>query len=161
MSDAHAHPLRAIAAKDIIDAKRDRFILVVTGFIAIAALAALVTGAIALATDVATYNDAKATLLALGKTLDAIAAPEFYPLKLLRGAIEQIEIIGAVLGILAGFRAAVSERGRQKLALIMTRPVKSWQFLAGKYLAGFALMSLCSGRGIRCICPCLATDLRR
>lgn len=141
MSDPTNQPVRTIAAKDIRDATRDRFILIVTGFIAIAALTALVTGAIALATDVTTYNDAKATLLALGKSLDTIAAPEFYPLKLLRGAIEQIEIIGAVLGILAGFRAAVSERGRQTLALIMTRPVKGWQFLAGKYVAGLVLLS--------------------
>ena len=141
MPDLVNHPVRAIAAKDIADARRDRFILIVTGFIALAALASLITGAIALATDVATYNDAKATLLALGKSLDTIAAPEFYPLKLLRGAIEQIEIIGAVLGILAGFRAAVSERGRQTLALIMTRPVKGWQFLTGKYLAGLALLA--------------------
>lgn len=142
MSDMRNHPVRAIAAKDIADARRDRFILIVTGFIALAALTSLVTGAIALANDVTTYNDAKATLLALGKTLDTIAAPEFYPLKLLRGAIEQIEIIGAVLGILAGFRAAVSERGRQTLALIMTRPVQGWQFLAGKYVAGLVLLSL-------------------
>lgn len=141
MSDLANHPVRAIAAKDISDARRDRFILIVTGFIALAALTSLITGAIALATDVATYNDARATLLALGKTLDSIAAPEFYPLKLLRGAIEQIEIIGAVLGILAGFRAAVSERGRQTLALIMTRPVNGWQFLAGKYVAGLVLLS--------------------
>ena len=134
-------PVRALALKDVSDAARDRFILIVTGFIALAALTSLVTGAIALATDVATYNDAKATLLALGKSLETIAAPEFYPLKLLRGAIEQIEIIGAVLGILAGFRAAVSERGRQTLALIMTRPVKSWQFLTGKFVAGLMLLS--------------------
>jgi hypothetical protein len=37
----------------------------------------------------------------------AIAAPEFYPLKLLRGAIEQIEIMGAVIALLAGYRAAL------------------------------------------------------
>lgn len=142
MPDLVTHPVRAIAAKDMADARRDRFILIVTGFIALAALTSLVTGAIALAAEVATYNDAKAMLLSLGKSIDSIAAPDFHPLKLLRGAIEQIEIIGAVLGILAGFRAAVSERGRQTLALIMTRPVKSWQFLAGKYLAGLVLLSL-------------------
>ena len=140
MSD-QSNPVNAIARKDVTDALRDRFILIVIGFIALAAMTSLVTGAIALATDVATYNDAKATLLALGKTLDSIAAPEFYPLKLLRGAIEQIEIIGAVLGILAGFRAALSERGRQTLALIMTRPLRQWQFLAGKLAAGTVLIS--------------------
>jgi len=135
------NPILVIARKDIRDALRDRFIISVTIFLALAALTSLLTGAIALATDVSTYNDAKATLLALGKALDAIAAPEFYPLKLLRGAIEQIEIIGAVLGILAGFRAAISERGRQTLALIMTRPVAQWQFLTGKLAAGTVLLS--------------------
>ncbi len=135
-------PVGAIARKDVTDVLRDRFIIIVMAFLAVAAMTSLVTGAIALATDVATYNDAKATLLALGKSLDSIAAPEFYPLKLLRGAIEQIEIIGAVLGILAGFRAAVSERGRQTLALIMTRPIRQWQFLAGKFVAGAVVLSV-------------------
>ncbi|MFZ1727511.1 MAG: ABC transporter permease subunit [Albidovulum sp.] len=131
----------AIARKDVSDALRDRFIVTLTVFLGLAAMASLMTGAIALATDVATYNDAKATLLALGKTAADLAAPEFYPLRLLRGAIEQIEIIGAVLGILAGFRAAVSERGRQTLALIMTRPLNQWQFLAGKLAAGTLLLT--------------------
>lgn len=134
-------PIATIAGKDISDALRDRFILTVTAFLTLAVLTSLGTGSIVLATDVATYNDAKAILLALGKSADALAAPEFYPLKLLRGAIEQIEIIGAVLGILAGFRAAASERGRQTLALIMTRPLRQWQFLAGKFVAGFLLLS--------------------
>lgn len=134
-------PISAIARKEMTDALRDRFILTVTLFLAAAALLSLVTGAIAIATDVATYNDAKATLLALGKSADVLNAPEFYPLRLLRGAIEQIEIIGAVLGILAGFRAASSERGRQTLALIMTRPLQKWQFIAGKATAGILLLS--------------------
>jgi len=131
----------AIARKDMSDALRDRFILTVTLFLTLAALVSLLTGAIAMATDVATYNEARATLLALGKNAADLAAPEFYPLRLLRGAIEQIEIIGAVLGILTGFRAAVSERGRQTLALILTRPVAQWQFLAGKLTAGALLLA--------------------
>ena len=127
MSDPHLSPIRLsparlIAAKDMSDAARDRFILAITGFLAFAALVSLVAGAIALATDAATYDSARAALLALGKPAESIAAPEFYPLKLLRGAIEQIEIIGAAIAILIGYRAAISERGRQTLALILTRP---------------------------------------
>ena len=141
MSKAIMHPITVIARKDMSDASRDRFILIVTTFLAVAALASLVAGAIALATDVATYNSALATLTALGKTGAAIRAPEFYPLRLLRGAIEQIEIVGAVIAILIGYRAAASERGRQTLALIMTRPVHRWQFLAAKALAGVVLLA--------------------
>ena len=143
MSDAlvSPSPIRTIVAKDIRDALRDRFILIVTLFLGLAALTALVTGAIALRTDVATYEAAKATLLALGKTADVIKPPEFYPLRLLRGAIEQTEIIGAAIAILIGYRAASSERGRQTLALMMTRPMRAWQFAAGKALAGISLLA--------------------
>ena len=134
-------PIRTIAAKDIRDALRDRFILIVTGFLGLAAVVALVTGAIALRGDVATYEAAKATLLSLGKSADAIKAPEFYPLRLLRGAIEQIEIIGAAIAILIGYRSAASERGRQTLALMLTRPMPAWAFTAGKALAGIGLLA--------------------
>ncbi len=136
-----ASPLRTIAAKDIRDALRDRFIVIVTAFLGLAATVALMTGAIALRGDVATYEAAKATLLAIGKAADAIKAPEFYPLRLLRGAIEQIEIIGAAIAILIGYRSAASERGRQTLALIFTRPLSRWQFVAGKALAGLGLLA--------------------
>lgn len=134
------NPVLVIAGKDIGDARRDSFVLVVTLFLIVAAMTALVVGAIALKTDVTTYNDAKAALLALGKSASVIAKPEFYPLKLLRGFIEHVEIIGAVIGILIGYRAAASERGRQTLALIMTRPVGRIQFLTGKLLGALVLI---------------------
>ncbi|MGE4421690.1 MAG: ABC transporter permease subunit [Pseudodesulfovibrio sp.] len=134
-------PLQTIAQKDMEDSLRDRFILIVTLFLATATLTSLVTGAVALNTDVALFEKAKATLLALGKSPADIVSPDFYPLRLLRGAIEQIEIIGAILGILIGHRAAAGERGRQTFALIMTRPLNAWQFLAGKVLGGGILIS--------------------
>lgn len=135
-------PITIIAAKDIADARRDGFVALMSGFLALAALTALVTGAVALAHDVATYQAAKASLLALGKSAAAIKPPEFYPLRLLRGTVEQIEIVGAAIAILAGFRAAASERGRQTLALILTRPLARWQFAAGKMVAGLCLLAL-------------------
>lgn len=143
MSDALLipSPVCTIAAKDIRDASRDLFILIVTAFLGLAATVALVTGAIALSGDVATYEAAKATLLAIGKSADAIKAPEFYPLRLMRGAIEQIEIIGAAIAILIGYRSAASERGRQTLALMFTRPMRRWQFVAGKSVAGLGLLA--------------------
>ncbi|MFZ1662117.1 MAG: ABC transporter permease subunit [Paracoccaceae bacterium] len=135
------NPLLTIAAKDMRDATRDRFLLIVTGFLILAALTALITGAIALSTDVATYEAAKASLLALGKSAASIKPPEFYPMRLLRGAVEQIEIVGSAIAILIGFRAASAERGRQTMALILTRPIKRWQFTGGKIVAGVALLA--------------------
>ena len=135
------NPIVTIAAKDMRDAARDRFLLIVTGFLVLAALTALITGAIALSTDVATYDAAKASLLALGKSAASIKPPEFYPMRLLRGAVEQIEIVGSAIAILIGFRAAAAERGRQTLALILTRPLKRWQFTGGKIAAGVGLLA--------------------
>ena len=134
-------PILTIAGKDIRDALKDRFILLMTAFLLLASMVALVVAAIALKIDVATYVDAKANLIALGKDASTIRDPAFYPLKLLRGFVEHVEIIGAVIGILIGYRAAASERGRQTLALIVTRPISQWQFLAGKLLAGVAIIS--------------------
>lgn len=128
-----------IALKDARIALRDRFLLVATLALGAAALISLIAGTIAMRTDVATYALAKEQLLALGKDLGAITAPEFYPLKLMRGTIEQIEIMGAVIALIAGYRAAVEERGRQTLALILTRPLKNWQFLAAKLIGGAGL----------------------
>ncbi|MCX8508048.1 MAG: ABC transporter permease subunit, partial [Rhodobacteraceae bacterium] len=135
------NPMFTIAAKDMRDATRDRFLLIVTGFLVLAALTALITGAIALSTDVATYDAAKASLLALGKSAASIKPPEFYPMRLLRGAVEQIEIVGSAIAILIGFRAAAAERGRQTLALILTRPLRRWQFTGGKIIAGVGLLA--------------------
>ena len=135
-------PILTIARKDATEATRDRFLQAVTAFLALAVIVSIVTGAIALATDAATYAAARDQLLALGKPATAIAAPGFYPLKLLRGAIEQIEIMGAVIAVLAGYRAAAAERGRQTLALILTRPIRHWQFLAAKLLGGIGLSAL-------------------
>ena len=59
----------------------------------------------------------------------------------MRGAVEQIEIIGAAIAILIGYRSAASERGRQTLALMLTRPMRRWQFVAGKVVAGISLLA--------------------
>lgn len=153
-----SNPSLIIAAKDIRDSARDPFLAIVAGFLAVAALTALVTGAIALAGDVATYNAAKDALLALGKSTDEIKPPEFYPLRLLRGAVEQIEIVGAAIAILAGFRAAAAERGRQTLALILTRPLTMRQFTLGKIIAGIGLLALALG-GVFALCAALLHGL--
>ena len=135
------NPVLIIAARDFTESRRDHFVTILSGFLAIAALTALIAGAIALSTDVATYDAAKASLLALGKPAESIRPPEFYPLRLLRGTIEQIEIVGSAIAILIGFRAAAAERGRQTLALILTRPLHRWQFAAGKALAGLGVLA--------------------
>lgn len=124
--------IRTLAEKEIRDAVRSGITVSVAGFLLLASIIALGVSAIALHADVVTYEEAKALLLSLGKSIDALVAPTYFPLRLMRGFIEQIEIVGAVLGIVLGYRAAAVERGRNTLALVMTRPISQGVFLAGK-----------------------------
>lgn len=137
--------LKTIAVRDAREQMRDRFLLWATLALIVAAIVSVVTGAIALNSDAATYATARAQLLALGKDASAIAAPEFYPLKLLRGTIEQIEIMGAVIALVAGYRAAAAERGRQTLALILTRPMPHWSYPLAKIIGGMGLAAVSLG----------------
>ena len=130
-----------IAGKEISDARRTSLLLVMNAFMFVAGLVALIVAAIALHEEVLTYIDAKAQLIELGKSVASIPPPAFVPLKLLRGFIEYTEIIGAVLGIVLGYRAAAIERGRNTLALILTRPLTQTTFIAGKLYGNLALIA--------------------
>ena len=135
--------IAAIAGKEIRDAARAGLLLVVTAFLLAAALVALTVAALALQAEVAAYVAARDMLLSLGKPVAAILPPAFFPLKLLRGFIEHIEIIGAVLGLVLGHRAAAIERSRKTLVLLLTRPLGQATFLAGKVLGNMLL--ICAG----------------
>lgn len=132
--------IAAIAGKEIRDAVRAGLVVVVTAFLLAAALVALTVAALALQAEVAAYVAARDMLLSLGKPAAAILPPAFFPLKLLRGFIEHIEIIGAVLGLVLGYRAAAIERGRRTLVLLLTRPLGQATFLAGKVLGNMLLI---------------------
>jgi ABC-type transport system involved in multi-copper enzyme maturation permease subunit len=134
--------IHVLAAKEIRDAMHSGVIVAVAGFLFAASMVALGVSAIALRADVVAYEEAKALLISLGKPLDALVAPTYFPLRLMRGFIEQVEIIGAVLGIVLGYRAAAIERGRNTLALVMTRPISQSVFLAGKLSGNAVLISL-------------------
>lgn len=63
------------------------------------------------------------------------------PLSLLRGAIEYIEIVGAVIAIALGYLSVARERGNRTLALIRSRPVSTGQLALGTALGAIALIS--------------------
>ncbi|WP_068979430.1 ABC transporter permease [Aeromonas sp. EERV15] len=132
--------IRALATKEIADVRRSSLLLVVTVFMLLASFVSLVVAAVALKADVTAYNSARDLLLSLGKSIDELVPPAFMPLTLLRGFVEYIEIIGAVLGIVLGHRAAAAERGRNTLPLLLTRPMSTLTFVIGKCLGNFAII---------------------
>jgi len=132
--------LRALAFKEIADVSRSRLLLVVTAFMLLASFVSLLVAAVALNADVTAYNSARDLLLSMGKSVRELVPPSFAPLTLLRGFVEYIEIIGAVLGIVLGHRSAASERGRNTLPLLLTRPLSPLTFVVGKCLGNFAVI---------------------
>lgn len=139
MSDTGVQ-LTTIAAKEIRDAARGRLFAVVSLLLIICGATALIVGAVAMNTQVADYTASRDLLLSLGKSADALAPPSFKPLAQLRGFIEYLEIIGAILGIVLGQRAAASERGCNTLGLLLTRPLSLRVLLAGKMLGNLAAL---------------------
>lgn len=69
------------------------------------------------------------------------AAPQFLPLQLLRGMIEYIEIIGAVLAIGLGYLAVARERSGNTLPLILSRPVRGRDLFLGRLAGAAALIT--------------------
>jgi ABC-type transport system involved in multi-copper enzyme maturation permease subunit len=134
--------IRAIASKEISDTARAKLLTVITLFLIGAGMIALIVGAIALSAEVAAYNESRNLLLSLGKPVDALVAPSFVPLKIMRGFIEFVEIIGAILGIVIGHRAATAERDRNTLGLLLSRPMPGWVLIVGKCIGAIAALSI-------------------
>jgi ABC-type transport system involved in multi-copper enzyme maturation permease subunit len=133
--------ITAIAGKEIRDAQRTYLLFLLTGFLLLAAMVSLTVSAIAMHAQFAEYNEARDFLISVGKSTAELVPPSFFPMKLLRGFIEHVEIIGAVLGIVLGYRAAAIERGHSTLALILSRPLSQSVFLGGKVLGNAVLIA--------------------
>jgi ABC-2 type transport system permease protein len=86
--------------------------------------------------DYRAYRDA-----ATAAGVSRVAPLPLVPLQLLRGAIEYIEIVGALLAIALGYLSVARERGNRTLPLIRSRPVSTGQLTLGTALGAIALIS--------------------
>lgn len=132
--------ISTIAGKEIHEAQRTLLLYLLTGFLLLAAMISLTVSAISMHAEYLTYIEARDFLVSIGKSTADLVAPAFFPMKLMRGFIEHVEVIGAVLGIVLGYRAAAIERGHSTLALIISRPLTQTIFLFGKLAGNAALI---------------------
>src|SRR3990172_11547124 len=63
------------------------------------------------------------------------------PLSLLRGAMEHLEIMGAVIAIALGYLTVSRERANRTLPLIMSRPVSSGELATGSLLGALGVIA--------------------
>jgi ABC-2 type transport system permease protein len=103
-----------IARKELLDLRRDRFFAVLIGFLT---LATLISGGVAAAsfrTELDAYTLYVQQLAASGSTTTP-AAPQLFPLQLLRGGVEYLEILGALFAIVLGYGTVAKEKYRGTL----------------------------------------------
>lgn len=123
-----------IARKELLDLRRNRFLLAILGFVLIAVIVSVVVAATQFRVKMDDYTTYLAALKAAGNTT-VPPAPQLFPLQLLRGSIEYLEILGALFAIVMGYGAIAKEKQRATLQLLYTRPVGRFAVPAGKLLA--------------------------
>lgn len=123
-----------IMRKEFLDLRRNRFLLVVLGFVLVAVVISVVVSALAFRVTLDEYDAYLAALQASGNTT-VPPQPQLYPLQMLRGSIEYVEILGALFAIIMGYGAIAREKQRGTLDLIFSRPVGRYAFVAGKVAA--------------------------
>ncbi|KFF58672.1 polyphenol oxidoreductase [Cryobacterium sp. MLB-32] len=122
-----------VAEKELLDLRRDRLFAILIAFLAIATLISVAVASANFGTQLDAYNLYVAQLAQSGSTVTA-AAPQLFPLKLLRGGIEYLEILGALFAIVLGYGTIAKEKYRGTLALFLSRPVSRFSFAGGKIL---------------------------
>jgi ABC-type transport system involved in multi-copper enzyme maturation permease subunit len=134
------YPVTVIAKKEYTDAIKNKLFLTLLVFILLLTIVSILVTSFDFQGKVADYKDSIKILKDLGKTATAEAAPQFYPLQMLRGVVNYLEIIGAILGIILGYLSIAKEKGKKTLQLILSRPVKRTQIITGKFLGNSLLV---------------------
>jgi ABC-2 type transport system permease protein len=122
-----------VAEKELLDLRRDRLFAILIAFLAAATLISVAVASADFRNQLDAYNLYVANLVQSGSTVVA-AAPQLFPLKLLRGGIEYLEILGALFAIVLGYGTIAKEKHRGALQLFLSRPVDRFAFAGGKVL---------------------------
>ncbi|EAR23973.1 hypothetical protein A20C1_10705 [marine actinobacterium PHSC20C1] len=129
-----------IAQKELLDLRRDRLFGILIIFLAVATLISVGVAAASFRTELDAYNLYVQQLSASGSAT-VPAAPLLFPLQLLRGGVEYLEILGALFAIVLGYGTVAKEKYRGTLQLLLSRPVGRFAIPAGKVL-GLAVVWL-------------------
>lgn len=132
--------LLTIAKKEYKDAFRSALFVTLAGFILLLAGISILVASFDFQGQVAQYNAALAQLSPAQKAGAIISAPQYHPLLMLRGTIEYLEIIGAVLAIVLGYLAIAKEKGTNTSRLLLSRPVPRLSLVGGKIVGTSAII---------------------
>jgi len=129
-----------IARKEFTEITRSRILIYLLILLAILTISSLTVSFLVFNNQVTEYQHSLDLLTQLGKE-PVNLSPILYPLNLLRGVVDYVEIVGAIVGLLLGYISIAKERNTKALKLLLSRPVTKKEVAYGKIL-GNALFIL-------------------
>ena len=138
MTRGSARTILTLAGHEYRAAVRSRVLILLILSMVVIAAGSITIASYDFRAQLADYHAYVAQATAAGVT--GIAPPQFFPLQLLRGVIEYVQIIGAVLAIGLGYLSVARERTGHTLGLILSRPVRSSEIFLGRLLGATALI---------------------
>jgi len=134
-----------ISKKELKDIFRSKMFIYMLGLLILLTVVSLSISFLVFNNQVTEYQNSLEILKQLGKTPSS-SPPELHPLNLLRGIVDYIEIIGAILGIILGYLSISKERNTKALKLLLTRPVSKKNIIYGKMIGNtfFVLVLMAS-----------------
>lgn len=139
MSNDSMKRIRVLARHEYRAAARNKVLAAFLITLVTVTAVSILIGAIDYRSKLDAYNAYKHSAQASG--ISRVAPLSLQVLSLLRGAIEYIEIIGAVIAIALGYLSVARERGNRTLPLIRTRPVSTFELAVGTALGALALIT--------------------
>jgi len=145
--------IMTIARHEYRAAVRSKILVVLLGILIVVTTVSVYIASVDYASQLADYQLYRTSALANGLT--RIAPSPLAPMSLLRGAMEYLEIIGAVIAITLGYLAVSRERANRTLPLIRTRPVTSGELATGSLLGALGvigtLVAITAVVGVLCV----------
>ncbi|MFH0915627.1 MAG: ABC transporter permease [bacterium] len=127
-------PTLVFFRKELRDALRNRLLLLLIGGLSVVIVVSVIVAAAAFHAKVLDYQSYVDAMTKAGQAAN-VNPPQLFPLQLLRGAIEYLEIIGSILAIIIGYGLAAKEKNRGTLRLLFSRPIRNSSVAAGKLLS--------------------------
>jgi len=143
----------ALAGHEYRAAVRSKVLIVLLGILVTVTAVSVYIASADYRSQLADYAAYRAAAQANG--LARIAPSPLAPLSLLRGAIEYLEIIGAVIAIALGYLTVSRERANRTLPLLRSRPVTSGELATGSLLGALGviatLVAVTAAVGVVCV----------
>lgn len=129
-----------IAKKEFQDIYRSRTLSIMLGLLLTLTVTSILISTLVFRSQVTQYENSLAVLQSMGK-IPTETAPKLFPLNLLRGVVDYLEIIGAIIGILLGYLSISKEKNTKALKLLLSRPITKKDVVAGKIFGNLLFVS--------------------